>query len=132
MPLSGIKHQCMEGFSHLKMQPQTVHMFSSSNGVGGVLGSSHKTAYVPIKWKKARGKQGTVQTGGMLPGLIISAILAKKRKKNVGKAMGNYMKRGIGARIAVAKSAAQKKVPTPGNTGMSAKQFVMSGLFGLG
>lgn len=114
------------------MKPQSVHLYHGSNGFGGVLGNSQKTAFVPVKKKKAKGKAKKVQHGGMLAGLIARAIIAKRRKKNVGKAMGDYMKKAIGTRISVAKTVAQKKVPTPSNTGMSAKRFVMSGLFGLG
>jgi hypothetical protein len=108
------------------MNPYTV---KSSNGIGGVLG--HKKPAFVVFCKK-RKKKNIKQTGGMFPGLILRAILAKKRKQNVGKAVGDYLKRGTSARIAVAKSVAQKKVPTPGNTGMSAKNFFMSGLFGIG
>lgn len=111
------------------MKPQTVQMFS---GVGGALGNSNRIAYVH-KGNTGKGKnQSPYQVGGMLPGLILRAILAKRRKKNVAKAMGDYIKKGTSARISIAKSVAQKKVPTPGSTGMSGKRFIMSGLFGLG
>lgn len=72
------------------------------------------------------------QIGGMLPGLVLQALLAKKRKKSVSKAVGKYLKKGVGRRLAVAKQVAQKQIPTPGNSGMSAKEFIMSGLFGIG
>lgn len=112
------------------MKAQSVYLFRGSNGVGGVLGNSHKTALVHKG--KRRKNRSPCQVGGMLPGLILRAILAKKRKQNVGKAMADYIKKGTSGRIAIAKSMAQKKVPTPGNTGMSGKRFIMSGLFGLG
>ena len=114
------------------MKPQTVYLSRGSNGVGGVLGNSHKTAFLHKGNEGRCKKQSPQQVGGMLPGLILRAIVAKKRKQNVAKAMGNYIKKGVSARISVAKSVAQKKVPTPGSTGMSAKRFIMSGLFGLG
>ena len=72
------------------------------------------------------------QWGGFLPGLIAQAIIAKKRGKNANKAMKNYVNRSIGRRIAVGKKYLSKEVPTPGNTGMSTKDFFMSGLFGMG
>ena len=72
------------------------------------------------------------QIGGMLPGLILAIVKAKKQKKKVGKAMKNYMTGAVGRRIAVAKTVAGKKIPTPGNTGMSAGDFFKSALLGIG
>lgn len=104
----------------------------ASNGIGGVLGNSQKTTYVHKRRRRKCKKTALPQTGGMLPGLILRAVLAKKRKQSVRKAMGDYIKKGISGRISVAKNVAGKKVPTPGNTGMSARRFMMSGLFGIG
>jgi len=69
------------------------------------------------------------QIGGMLPGLIIGFIKAKLKKKKFNAT--NYLKDAIGKRVSVAKVVAGKKVPTPGNTGMSVGDFFKSGLFGM-
>jgi len=68
----------------------------------------------------------------MLPGLIAKMIIAKRKKQSMGKAAKQYLSGGVGRRFNVAKVAAGKKIPTPSNTGMTAKKFIMSGLFGLG
>lgn len=109
---------------HLNMRTQSVHLCPHT-GVGGVYGHAHNRSFIH--------KQGhRPQTGGMIAGLVLNAILAKKRKQSVSKAMGNYFKKAVGTRIAVAKNVANKKVPTPGNTGLSGGNFLMSGLFGIG
>ena len=81
--------------------------------------------------KNIRRRKRRRQLGGMLPGLIAALVKAKRQKRNVGSAAGRYLKGAVGRRINVAKVAAGKKVPTPSNTGMSAKKFFLSGLFGL-
>ena len=75
-------------------------------------------------------KKKTIQKGGFLPGLIIGALKAKLKKKKFD--AGKYMKGAIGRRVDVAKVAAGRQVPTPGNTGMTVKKFFTSGLFGIG
>lgn len=81
------------------------------------------------KKKTNKQKKPKNQAGGMLPGLIARYIIAKKLKKKFDAL--KYMKGAIGGRIAVGKAVAGKKVPTPGNTGMSAGKFFKSGLFGI-
>ena len=75
-------------------------------------------------------KRKKIQKGGFLPGLIAGLVKAKLKKKKFD--TGKYMKGAIGRRLSVAEVAAGKKVPTPANTGMSAKKFFTSGLFGMG
>ena len=70
------------------------------------------------------------QVGGMLPGLFLGMLKAKKRNKKFN--VGNYLKNSFVRRFNVAKVAAGKKVPTPENTGMSRGSFWKSALFGLG
>lgn len=97
-----------------------------------------------LRWRKLRTtsprervtKKKRKQIGGFLPGLlgplIANAIRKKQGKKPVNFNARKYMKGAIGRRIQVAKLAKGKKIPTPGNTGMSTKKFLMSGLFGVG
>jgi len=70
------------------------------------------------------------QIGGMLPGLILGFVKAKKQKKKFK--AGDYLKKAFNRRVAVAKVASGKKIPTPGNTGMSVGDFFKSGLLGIG
>ena len=76
------------------------------------------------------------QIGGFLPGLlghlIGNAIRKRQRKKPVKFSAKRYMTNAIGRRVQVAKQAAQRKLPTPGSTGMNVKTFLNSGLFGIG
>ena len=88
---------------------------------------SNKRTYNAKQTKRRQNKHE--QIGGMLPGLIIGFIKAKLKKKKFNAT--NYLKDAIGKRVSVAKVVAGKKVPTPGNTGMSVGDFFKSGLFGM-
>jgi hypothetical protein len=82
------------------------------------------------KKRESRQNKKHEQVGGFLPGLIIGLVKAKLQKKKFN--AGKYLKGAIGRRVSVAKVAAGKKVPTPGNTGMSVGDFFKSGFLGIG
>lgn len=118
--------KCKKSLKDLGLRKHTPKKRRELLSCGGLLQTLSKIM------SKLKANKKNVQQGGMLPGLILSAVKAKKRKQNVGKAMGDYLKGAVGRRVAVAKTVAGRKVPTPKNTGMDAKKFLMSGLFGLG
>ena len=90
---------------------------------------SKRTKYP--NYQKGYGKgQQTTQTGGMLPGLIIGLVKAKKKKKHFN--VGKYISDSFGKRAKVINVAKGKKVPTPGNTKMDTGSFFKSGFFGIG
>ena len=95
--------------------------------------NSHRR--VKRRSRKRRRKQEK-QLGGFLPGLlgysVGNAIRKRKGKKPLNFDPKKYIQGAIGNRIKIAKLLAGKKLPTPGNTGMSVPQFIKSGLFGVG
>ena len=86
--------------------------------------------FVTMGKRRRQHKRKTRQYGGFLPGLLgnlIGRSIARRKGRRVPKFnVGQYMKRSFGDRIKVAKVAAQRKIPTPGNTGIPTKRFLQS------